>query len=115
MKKIVLATVLCLLPLLAHAPKSVELEFDPQSGILNVLVTHRVSDASKHYIYKITVELNGEEMVEQKFSSQTNTDEQDVLYSIHDAKEGDKIKVTAFCNISGKRSGEITVVAPEKE
>lgn len=115
MKKIVLATVLCVLPLLAHAPKGVEVEFDPQSGILDVLVTHGVNDASKHYIYRIIVELNGEKVVEQKFSSQTNADEQNVLYTIHDAKEGDKIKVSAFCNISGKRSGEITVVLPEKE
>jgi desulfoferrodoxin (superoxide reductase-like protein) len=115
MKKIMIALVLCTLTLLAHPPGSVELEFDSESKLLNVLVPHSVNDASRHYITKLIVDLNGKKVVEQKFRSQTDDGEQRVLYTIHDATEGDKIKVTAFCNISGKRSSEITVTVTEEE
>lgn len=115
MKKIVLAMLLCVLPLLAHAPKGVELEFDSETAVLSVLVTHGVNDASRHYISKLIVDLNGKKIVEQKFRSQVDGEEQRVHYSIHDAREGDKIKVTAFCNISGKRSSEITIAVLEEE
>lgn len=115
MKKMMLTFVLCMLPLLAHPPKGVELDFDSETAVLNVLVTHGVNDASRHYISKLIVELNGKKIIEQKFRSQINGEEQRVHYSIHDAREGDKIKVTAFCNVSGKRSSEIAVVAPEQE
>ena len=113
MEKIIIALVLCAVPLVAHSPKSVDVEFDSETRILNVAVTHSVSNASKHYVNKVIVELNGKKVIEQKFSSQTNEEEQHVLYSIHDAKEGDKIKVTAYCNISGKKNTELTVMAAE--
>ncbi|MGD8978683.1 MAG: hypothetical protein PVH23_01265 [candidate division WOR-3 bacterium] len=115
MKKIMIALVLCTLTLLAHPPGGVEVEFDPESKVLNILVPHSVNDASRHYISKLIVDLNGKKIVEQRFRSQIDDDEQRVLYSIHDATEGDKIKVTAFCNISGKRSSEITVAILEDE
>lgn len=111
----IVALVLLAVPLMAHSPKSLELDYDADTGVLNISITHSVNDASKHYVNKVIVELNGKKIVEQKFRSQTDEEEQQVLYSIIDAKEGDKINVTAYCNISGKKKGELIITAPEGE
>ncbi|MCK4940566.1 hypothetical protein KAS45_00595 [candidate division WOR-3 bacterium] len=113
MRMLIVALVLLAVPLLAHSPKGLQLEYD--AGILNISVIHSVNDASKHYVNKVIVELNGKKIVEQKFRSQTDEEEQQVLYSIIDAKEGDKINVTAYCNISGKKKGELIITVPEAE
>ncbi len=115
MKKILVVLVLLVVPLVAHSPKSPELEYDVEAGLLNVSITHSVNNASKHYVNKVVVELNGKKIIEQKFRSQTSEDEQKVMYTIIDAKVGDKISVTAFCNISGKKKGELTISLPEAE
>ena len=115
MKKLIIALVLVSVPLLAHSPSSVEAEFDPETRILNLEINHPVNNPTRHYVSKVIVELNGKKIIEQKFGSQTDEEEQDVLYSIHDAKTGDKIKVTAYCNISGKKSSELVVATPEVE
>lgn len=109
----IVALVLLAVPLMAHSPKSLELDYDADTGVLNISITHSVNDASKHYVNKVIVELNGKKIVEQKFRSQTDEEEQQVLYSIIDAKEGDKINVTAYCNISGKKKADLTITAAE--
>lgn len=113
MKKILVVLILLVVPLAAHSPKTPELEYDVEAGLLNVSITHSVNNASKHYVNKVVVELNGRKIIEQKFRSQTNEDVQKVTYTIIDAKVGDKISVTAFCNISGKKKGELTISPPE--
>lgn len=113
MKILMLALVFLAVPLMAHSPKTPELVYDADAGILNVSITHSVNDAAKHYVNKVVVELNGKKIIEQKFRSQTDEEEQQVVYSIIDAKEGDKISVTAFCNISGKKKSELIISAPE--
>jgi desulfoferrodoxin (superoxide reductase-like protein) len=113
MKRLLSVLVLLVVPLVAHSPKSPELEYDIETGVLNVSITHSVNNASRHYVNKVVVELNGKKIIEQKFKSQINEEEQQVVYSIIDAKVGDKISVTAFCNISGKKKGELTISLPE--
>ena len=90
-----------------HPPSDVGLEFDPVEHLLVVTVNHGVKDAAKHYVNKITVELNGKGIITQEFKSQDNTDLLQVMYKIVDAKPGDTITVTAACNISGKRKGTL--------
>ncbi len=94
----------------AHPPKGIELDYNAQDHLLNVKVSHLVKSPAKHYIDKITVELNGEEIISQKFSMQSSEKLQEVIYLIIDAKEGDEITVTAYCNISGKKKETIDVV-----
>jgi len=115
MRKILIALVMLVLPLLAHAPKSVELEYDSDAHILNVLITHNVNNASQHYIYKVVVDLNGKKIIEQTFKRQEDNDMHELIYRIIEAQEGDKISVTAFCNISGKKKSDLTITAPEVE
>jgi desulfoferrodoxin (superoxide reductase-like protein) len=113
MRMLIVTLVLLAVPLLAHSPKSLELDYNSETSVLNISVTHSVNDASKHYVNKVVVELNGKKIIEQKFRSQTDEEGQQMVYSIIDAREGDKISVSAFCNISGKKKGELTVTAPE--
>lgn len=113
MKYFMLALLVMAVPLVAHSPKGVDLDYDAETGVLSVEIAHSVNNASKHYIYKVVVELNGKRIVEQKFKSQTDEEIQQVLYKIIDAKEGDKISITAYCNISGKKKGELEVTAQE--
>ena len=120
-KSLALVGLACLLTAVsvsAHAPKSLDTEFDTETHLLTVTVYHGVKDAAKHYVDKLEVELNGEKVVEQSFGSQPDLEKQAALYMIADAKVGSKIKVVAHCNISGKKSHTIEVkekVKPKEE
>jgi desulfoferrodoxin (superoxide reductase-like protein) len=111
MKIVIIAIVFLALPLMAHSPKSVELEYDSDAQILNVIITHSVNNAAQHYIYKVVVDLNGKKIIEQTFKRQDDNEIQKVMYRVIDAQEGDKISVTASCNISGKKKVDL-IVAP---
>ena len=113
MRLLIIALLLMAMPLVAHSPKTVDLDYDVDTGVLSVEITHSVNNATKHYINKVTVELNGKTIIEQTFRSQLDEEKQQVLYKIVDAKEGDKLSVTARCNISGKKKGELEVTTQE--
>jgi desulfoferrodoxin (superoxide reductase-like protein) len=93
----------------AHPPSEIKLEFDPFEYILTVIIYHYVNNPNKHYIYKVTVELNGKEIIKQEFKYQYADDAQLALYKIFDAHQGDEITVTAYCSISGKKEAKIVL------
>lgn len=100
-----------------HAPKNVSLKFHADSRLLSVQVPHAVKDPGKHFVNKLVVQLNGERIIEQKFSSQVSGERQEAVFKIIDARPGDEITVTASCSISGNKKGTLTVPkveAPEK-
>ena len=70
---------------------------------------HEVKDASEHIINKVVVKLNGKEILKQEFLTQENTEKQTVIYQIHDAKSGDKLEVTAHCNVFGKKKETVQI------
>lgn len=105
----IILALLIALPLLAHPPKGLELAYDADSNILTVEITHSVKDASKHYINKVVVELNGKKIIEQVFKKQVDDELQHVTYEVIDADEGAKITVIGYCNISGKKAAELVV------
>jgi desulfoferrodoxin (superoxide reductase-like protein) len=113
MKVIMIVFVLFMVPLLAHPPQSLKLEFDTETSVLSVTVNHNVNDATRHYIKQVEVELNGQKIIEQSFKKQVNNEEQQVCYRIIDAKQGDRISVEAYCSISGKKKAQL-VVTDEK-
>ena len=92
-----------------HPPSAVTARFDTDEHLLTITVMHDVRDAAKHYIDQIEVEHNGKKIIEQRFKQQIDLNTQEALYRIIDARVGDKIKVTARCSISGKKSVEIPV------
>ena len=115
MKLIMITLAFFTIPLLAHSPNSLELEFDPETDVLNIIITHGVNDASRHYVKEVEVELNGQKIIEQSFKRQVDNEKQQVFYKIIDAKEGDKITVEAYCNISGKKKAQLVVTAAKPD
>lgn len=112
---IIVLIMLIATPLTAHSPKSVNLDYDGETGLLSVEISHSVRDASKHYVSRVVVELNGKKLVEQHFNRQIDGEMQQAIYKIIDATEGDMVTVTAYCNISGKKKGELEVTLKKNE
>ena len=97
----------------AHPPKDVRVEFNPDNHMLMVTAIHDTKDATKHFVGDIAVDLNGEKLIDQKFKSQPSMDMQMGHYLISDAKIGDKLTVTAACNIAGKKAVTLTIERPK--
>ena len=102
-------------PLHAHPPKSVDLDYDAETGILSIEIAHSVNAPLKHFINKVVVELNGKKHVEQYFAKQIDGEKQHAIYKIIDAGEGDLITVIAYCSISGRKKGELEVALKKDE
>jgi desulfoferrodoxin (superoxide reductase-like protein) len=98
-------------PLLATPPDSIKLSFDDSSYTLSIRIFHPTRNASAHYISTITVDLNKTRIISQNLNRQTSKEEQDVAYTIIDAKPGDQLTVTATCNLYGKMAQTLTVPA----
>jgi len=98
---------------LAHPPKDVQLEFNPNNHMLMVMAAHDTKDATKHFVGDIAIDLNGEKLIDQKFKSQPTADMQMGHYLINDAKIGDTLTVTAACNIAGKKTVTLKIEKPK--
>ena len=98
-------------PLLATPPDSIRLSFDNPSQTLSVRVFHTTRNTAAHHIGTITVDLNKTRIISQSMNNQTNTEEQDVAYTIIDAKPGDQLTVTATCSLYGKMAQTMVVTA----
>ncbi|MDH4210776.1 MAG: hypothetical protein OEV79_04945 [candidate division WOR-3 bacterium] len=105
--------VLVAVPLFAHPPKNVSLEYDSDTKVLSAVIEHSVNDASKHYVKKVVVEVNGKKQVEQTFTRQMDGEQHEVVYKIIDVDEGDKVTVIGYCNISGKKKSELIISAEQ--
>jgi len=100
--------VMLTMPATAHSPSQVSLVYDSQNQSLSVTTTHQVSNPSSHYVFKIVVQKNGEQVLTKEYKSQPTSSTFTYDYPIN-ATKGDVLKATAFCSIAGSRSGEITV------
>ncbi len=116
MKACVAALILLMaVPLFAHPPTNVELEYDSDAGILSAVIEHSVNNASKHYVNKVVVEVNGKKRIEQTFTRQIDGEQHEVMYKVKDVEEGDKVAVIAYCNISGRKKSEVIISAEQPE
>ena len=93
----------------AHPSSDIIITFDAKTKILNAVIMHNVNNPEKHFIKKVGVALNGQEIIEHKISRQDNNASQAVRYLIPDVKAGDILSVEAYCSISGKLKKEIKV------
>ncbi len=97
-----------------HPPSAIDLQFDEEQKVLTVEINHSVNNSAKHYINKVSVKLNRQPIIEQKFARQIDNKQQVAVYKIIDAEPGDTVEITAFCNVSGKIRQEI-IVGEKKE
>lgn len=93
----------------AHPPSQIEVVFNKETKELSATIVHPVSNSAKHWINKVDIGLNGEEIIEQKISRQEENGQQTVRYYISDAKAGDTISVEAYCSVSGVLKKEVVV------
>jgi len=93
---------------LAHDPQAIELDYDYINEILTVTITHEVSDPNEHYIEKVSIEIMGEIIREEIYTSQPAGPTFTYSYEIP-ANIGEQINVTAYCSEGGSISGTITV------
>jgi glucose/arabinose dehydrogenase len=101
------------MPVTAHPPAQVSLAYDSQNQSLNVTTTHVVSNPASHYVFKIAVQKNGEQVLTKEYTSQPTSSTFSYDYPVN-ATKGDVLKATTYCIIAGSRSGEITVVEDAK-
>ncbi|MFW6149512.1 MAG: hypothetical protein ACOC6D_06615 [Atribacterota bacterium] len=97
---------------IAHPPSEVVAEFDLESNVLSVEVTHTVGGDPIHFIEKLTISHNDKEIIVQQISKQLG-DIQTFLYFIPEVEEGDEIEIVAVCNIFGDKSFKFTVEESE--
>ena len=108
MKKVLLFTVVMLLLIstvvMAHSPQKLELNFNMETHILNVEFTHNVGgENTNHYIDKITIMVNGNEVITQIPGQQLENIEI-FSYYMPGLSNGDEVEVMANCSFSGDRS-----------
>jgi desulfoferrodoxin (superoxide reductase-like protein) len=103
---LLLVSIMLTLPAAANAPSQVSLVYDSQNQSLKVTTTHAIA-TSTHYVYKISIDKNGEQVLTREYKSQSGPT---FAYDFPiNATKGDVIKATAYCIIAGSKSAEITV------
>jgi len=106
---LMIACLFAQLTVFAHSPSSIEAGYDNKKLQLHVKVYHSTTNPSGHYISKIVIVKNGAIVAEEKFVKQDNVDFEEHVFGITGIKPGDKIKVEAFCNISGFKSAMVEI------
>lgn len=92
----------------AHPPRDVNLTYNQTTGNLSAAFIHEVSLPETHYIMNVKVFLNGNETINQEYSTQPTADLFVYEYPLN-ATSGDLIEVSGQCNIGGMLQRSITV------
>lgn len=94
----------------ANPPSGIDLDYDQEKKVLHIEVQHITKDPRKHYIRRLYIFKNEEEIEDFPFAKQTSTAEliQDVTL---DLSPKDVIRVKAVCNQAGTK--EETLVIPD--
>jgi hypothetical protein len=103
---IFLVLLLLVAPASAHPPSDLVLSYE--SGELTATITHDVADPASHYVYRVTILVNGIPGEPILYQSQPPENPFTYRYQV-EAAPGDVIKVTADCNIAGSITRELVV------
>ncbi len=113
MKKQILFSIIAILMMsmtvLAHAPKKIILTFDKATNTLKADMIHKVKDINSHYISKVTIYVNGDEVQVATFEKQAEILNEESDFILENIKSGDEIKLVAKCNKFGKKAAKIVV------
>ena len=99
--------------LLATPPDRIKLSYSDSTSTLTIAAHHPTFYAAAHHVATISVKLNDSLVTVQRFSSQTNNQEQDTQCRVPGAKPGDRLIVTAVCSLFGMRTETLILPAPE--
>ena len=105
---LILAVLLFPLSTFAHGPSKVALSYDTGGQTLAVTIKHNVSNPGSHFIDRVIVSKNGEEVLTQTYTSQPDVLPFTYTYEVP-AAAGDTFAVKAECNKFGSRKAKLTV------
>ena len=97
------------IPVQAHPPSEVMLSFDQKNQTLDVAILHKVSSPSGHYVARVDIFKNDENILSSDYGSQPSASDPFTYSYAVNATSGDVLKATATCSIAGSKSGELTV------
>ena len=92
----------------ANAPQDVKIEYDSGSQTLAVTITHKSPFPSFHHIKTVEIKKNSAVINTVKYDTQPDKSPFTYTYKV-EAVQGDKLEVTATCNLSGSKTATITV------
>ena len=92
----------------ADAPQDVKLEYDSSAQTLAVTITHKSSFPGFHHIKTVEIKKNAAVISTTNYDTQPDKSPFTYTYKVA-AAAGDKLEVTATCNLSGSKTATITV------
>lgn len=108
---ILVGTAFCSINASAHPPQDMIIEYDINTNVLDVTITHNTPSPGLHHINKIEIYKNNELNISEEYDTQPATDTFTESFTIN-ADIGDEIKVIAYCNIQGSITRTIPVEDP---
>jgi desulfoferrodoxin (superoxide reductase-like protein) len=92
----------------ADAPKDVTIKYDSASQTLSVAITHKSMFPGMHHIKTVEIKKNNAIVSTTNYDTQPKDVPFTYTYKV-DAAQGDKLDVTATCNMSGSKTATTTV------
>ncbi len=88
--------------LFAHGPKDITVDYNDETGKLQLTIEHPVNNTSSHYIDEIELEIDGEEVKTITYESQTDKKNHIVEIDLPEFKDGGELEIIAKCNRIGR-------------
>jgi len=98
----------------AHPPQDMVLEYEIETEILSVTITHITPAQNIHYVNKIEIKRNDELIITELYDSQPTTSEFTYNFDVQ-AVVGDELTVIAYCNIQGSITRSVIVRDPSQD
>jgi hypothetical protein len=108
----ILVLLLLVIPASAHPPSDMVLRY--QNGDLAATITHNVANTSTHYVYRVTILVNGAPADTVLYTSQPSGSVFTYHYPVN-AAPGDTVAATSDCNIAGSITRTLVVGEQEQE
>lgn len=110
---LILLALYCLYPQMscATAPKDIKLEYDANTQMLTVTITHKSLFTDYHYIKYVEIKKEGAVVSNNKYENQPDPETFTYKYIVP-AAEGETIEVTATCSIMGSKT--VTLIVGKK-
>ncbi len=92
----------------AHPASEMSVSYNIEKELLNVSITHKVSDSSSHYIDQIIIYKNGEIYASLNYTSQPTNNSFYYSYDVS-ANLSDTLEVFTHCNLGGTLTEQLIV------
>lgn len=86
---------------MAHPPSGITVNYDGETGILEVVASHGVGDPDTHFIEEFRVFVNGDMMFTLESRMQTSSSEGKALFLIPWLEGGEEVRIEVKCNKAG--------------